>query len=114
MRFNYADKQMKLELSRGDNGEILFPQDHHGKNSSVWLVHFDKEHTTQVLRGENRGRTLTNANVVRAIEHLGLWDGQAMALKSPEFLADGFVIIVQSARNLGHGPVRASYAEFKF
>ena len=111
---NYADKQMKLELSRGDNGEILFPQDHHGKNSSVWLVHFDKEHTTQVLRGENRGRTLTNANVVRAIEHLGLWDGQAMALKSPEFLADGFVIIVQSARNLGHGPVRASYAEFKF
>ncbi len=111
---NYADKQMKLTISRGDNGEILLPEDHNGKNSSVWLVHFDKEHTTKILRGENRGRTLTNSNVVRSIEHLGLWDGQAMVLKAPEFLADGYVVIVQSARNFGHGPVRASYAEFKF
>jgi hypothetical protein len=111
---DYAGKQMKLTISRGDKGEILLPEDHNGKNSSVWLVHFDKEHTTKILRGENRGRTLTNANVVRSIEHLGLWDGQAMALKAPEFLADGYVVIVQSARNFGHGPVRASYAEFKF
>ena len=111
---NHADKQMKLKLSRGQNGEILFPQDHNGRNSSVWLVHFDREHTTKVLRGENRGRTLTNANVVRSIQHLGQWNGQAMALKAPEFLADGFAVIVQSARNFGHGPVRASYAEFKF
>lgn len=42
----------------------------------IWLATFDRTHVTQVARGENRGKSLTNHNVVRSIERLALWDGR--------------------------------------
>ncbi|MEP4380417.1 MAG: DUF1223 domain-containing protein [Alphaproteobacteria bacterium] len=43
--------------------------------ADVWLVTFIREVTTQVVRGENHGKTLTNHNIVRAMRHIGEWDG---------------------------------------
>eukprot|EP01035_Chromulina_nebulosa_P008523 gene8523-11556_t len=41
----------------------------------VLVVGYDPEHTTRVGRGENAGRTLTEANIVRGLTDAGAWDG---------------------------------------
>jgi hypothetical protein len=43
----------------------------------VLLVTFDKPHLTEVRRGENRGKTLKNSNVVRELVRLGAWTGKS-------------------------------------
>lgn len=41
------------------------------------LVGYDPEHVTSVGRGENGGRKLVEANIVRGVEMLGEWQGGA-------------------------------------
>ena len=47
------------------------------------LLGFDPAHTTCVGGGENDGRTLTEANVVRSIVPAGTWQGEAVSLHAP-------------------------------
>ena len=52
-----------------------------GKGSArVLLIGFDHEHTTAIGRGENGGRTLTEANVVRSMRSVGQWSGTTLRL----------------------------------
>ena len=44
-------------------------------NAKVLLIGFDHDHTTPIRRGENGGRTLEEANVVRSIRAVGDWQG---------------------------------------
>jgi len=61
-------EQVSIEVSAGSgSGRIL-------------LIGFDHEHTTAIGRGENGGRTLTEANVVRSIRSIGQWSGAALRL----------------------------------
>jgi hypothetical protein len=41
----------------------------------VLLIGFDHHHRTAIGRGENSGRTLDEANVVRSIRSVGDWSG---------------------------------------
>jgi hypothetical protein len=45
--------------------------------SDVVLVGYQREAVSAIGRGENSGRTLTEANIVRSIRMLGTWDGGA-------------------------------------
>ena len=50
----------------------------------ILVVGFDKRHETEVQRGENRGRKLINAHVVRSAETLTeQWHGGDMSLSVP-------------------------------
>lgn len=49
----------------------------------VWLVTFDDSHTTPVKRGENAGRSITNRNVVRHLERVAVWHGEAREIVIP-------------------------------
>jgi hypothetical protein len=61
-------EQVSIEVGAGSGqGRIL-------------LIGFDHEHTTAIARGENGGRTLTEANVVRSIRSVGQWSGAALRL----------------------------------
>jgi hypothetical protein len=58
-----------------------------GKGSAkVLLIGFDRDHRTAIRRGENGGRTLEEANVVRSIRAIGAWQGETLRLseKVPE------------------------------
>jgi hypothetical protein len=46
----------------------------------VLLVGFDHDHQTAIHRGENNGRTLSEANVVRSIRNIGDWQGAPLRL----------------------------------
>jgi hypothetical protein len=54
--------------------------------AKVLLVGFDHDHQTAIHRGENNGRTLAEANVVRSIRAIGDWQGAPLRLneKLPE------------------------------
>lgn len=73
---------------------------------TVHLVRYTPEHTTKIKRGENRGKTLSYANVVEAWEVLGDWDGAAPLNISAEMTGDlPCVVIIQGQ---GAGPILAA------
>jgi len=49
-------------------------------NANILLIGFDHEHTTAIPRGENSGRTLTEANVVRSMRTVGQWSGARLRI----------------------------------
>ena len=64
---------------------------------TVTLVGFDPSHTTKVARGENAGRTITQANIVRAVQSIGRWSGQAATLETPVPAGADAAVLVQGA-----------------
>ena len=76
-----ADAGVALALSRDDGGlTVTVGAGPSAEGAQVLLVGFDTRHGTQVARGENAGRRLTNANAVRALVPLGQWRGAALRL----------------------------------
>jgi hypothetical protein len=68
-------------VSVSKNGEQVSIQVGAGSgNGKILLIGFDHEHTTAVGRGENSGRTLTEANVVRSIRSVGQWSGASLRI----------------------------------
>jgi hypothetical protein len=68
-------------VSVSKNGEQVSIQVGAGNGSGkILLIGFDREHTTAVGRGENSGRTLTEANVVRSIRSVGQWSGASLRI----------------------------------
>ncbi len=67
--------------------------------TGVWLVRYIGARQTEVLRGENSGRTLVEANIVQSMEFLGPWPtggGKINArVKPPYDAGDGLAVLVQ-------------------
>jgi hypothetical protein len=73
--------------------------------SQIWLIGFDREHQRDVPSGENAGKRLINANVVREMVSLGQWDGSGQQ-KIPFAMAapydGGLAVLIQNGRG---GPI---------
>ncbi len=54
------------------------------KPATIWLIRYATAKTVEIDRGENRGKTITYANVVRGIAPIGMWDGRKMRIMLPE------------------------------
>jgi hypothetical protein len=52
-------------------------------NGTLLLIGYDRLHQTSVGRGENSGRTLEEANIVRSMSVLGTWSGTPVRLQVP-------------------------------
>jgi hypothetical protein len=63
-----------------DGSQLLIEVGAGKGNGRVLLIGFDHDHQTPVRRGENSGRTLEEANVVRSIRAIGDWQGAALRL----------------------------------
>lgn len=70
----------------------------------VWLAYFDDAHQTEVARGENSGRTLVDANVVRSFEKIGTYVGKRLEIRA-DFAAakaagrGGAAVLIQESTN---------------
>lgn len=69
--------------------------------AEVWLIRYDpRALEVQVKRGDNRGETLIQRNVVRELVRLGAWKGRPTSYKVPAAKTDDLatVVVVQAPR----------------
>lgn len=98
---------LKVELTRMEGkaqGKIAAAATARG---DVWLFLFDKQHSTEIQRGENAGRKLIQHNVVREISRVSAYDGNELTLSLSLKGTDGVIrygaaLVVQS---VDHGPI---------
>lgn len=67
-----------------------------GSAGRVLLIGYDPSHTTRVLRGENAGRTIEQANIVRSLRDLGRWSGSAATFASARPEGEAAALLLQS------------------
>lgn len=63
--------------------------------ASLVLVGFDPEHVTSVARGENRGRTLRESNVVRSVRTIGSWTGAPLSVAIASLEGEDAAVLLQ-------------------
>jgi hypothetical protein len=73
---------MTLAVSRGV-ARVAVAAGSAGDAGTVWLIGFDRRHDTTVRGGENAGRTVVQANVVRGLAPVGRFDGAGLQLEVP-------------------------------
>jgi hypothetical protein len=76
--------------------------------ATVWLVRYDpREQAVAISAGENDGRTLPHRNIVRSLDNLGSWDGDAVRFAVPADVHPALrtAILVQQGRG---GPIIAA------
>jgi hypothetical protein len=66
----------------------------HGAAKAI-LIGFDGEHATPVARGENRGRTMVESNVVRSFRSVADWNGAAIHLEEDRPVGERFAVILE-------------------
>jgi hypothetical protein len=81
-----------------------------GARGVLFLMPVTARAEVMIARGENRGKTISYANVVRDIHPVGEWTGEAMAINLPKAKlaglagmegSDGFVVMLQSEGKKG-------------
>lgn len=71
------------------------------RSAGVWVLPMTRLATVPVTRGENQGKTLSYANVVRGMVRVGDWNGKETTITAPLSAtqapeADSYVVVVQT------------------
>jgi hypothetical protein len=102
---NDPTRRVIPSLARTADGRVLVHLDAgpSAEPATIWLIGFDREHTTQVLRGENAGHLLKDFQVVRSYQAIGTWSGTALdlAVVAGEISGDGSVAVLVQLGHLG-------------
>lgn len=72
-----------LQLVRDGAGLVVTVGDGTARSATLWLIGYDPRQVTAVGGGENRGRRLVHANVVRGVAPLGSWQGAPLRVVAP-------------------------------
>ena len=69
------------------------------REAEIWILPVLRSQTVPIERGENRGKTITYANVVRGLNRVGEWRGGSARFEVPLDMArkggDAYVVLVQ-------------------
>lgn len=94
-----ADGALAVDVGSGESPP--------GQPATLWLIGYDATQTTQVLRGENEGRTITDFHPVRSYSQLGKWAGWSAEFIVPAAkvgtLGNGGIAVLLQER--GTGPI---------
>ena len=60
------------------------------------LVGFDRQHQTSIGRGENRGRTLLESNIVRSVVSVSTWSGAPLRVTVPAPDGEEAVVLLEA------------------
>jgi hypothetical protein len=99
------EKPVRVSFRPEDGGVVVIAAGQApDEGATIWLATYDKEHLTEVKRGENTGRSIRNTNVVRSFERLGTWMGEALDIPLNMGNAaargrSGCAVIVQEGRS---------------
>jgi len=99
VRLERKDGNLEIDISGGA-----------GSPAAIWLLAVTRSKTVAIARGENRGKTITYHNVVRAWRRLDAWTGRALHRSVPlaeisSAEADYAVVLVQSGTAEAPGPI---------
>ena len=91
---------VNLSLNDRDVKVSIAPTEFKIGDATVWLAGFDRTVTRKISSGENSGRTINYANVVREWRDLGKWNAgsQTELIVSRPRGDGGVAVIVQSGR----------------
>jgi len=78
--------------------------------ANVFILRVAHTKTVTIERGENRGRSITYTNVVRAIRKIGEWHGDPAAFEITELKAEdeGYVVLLQQGTPEQPGTILAA------
>ncbi|MFC5505242.1 MULTISPECIES: DUF1223 domain-containing protein [Hyphomicrobiales] len=73
------------------------------RTAGVWVATTTKMVTVPIARGENQGKTVAYANVVRGMTRIGDWDGRPATVTAPLGVTQGpevdsYVVLIQAER----------------
>jgi hypothetical protein len=95
-RHTLAEVPVALAVDRG-LAQIKLGAAGDPASGAVLLIGFDRRHVSAVQRGENSGRTLAHVDVVRGIEQVAQFRGQASVIEVPiHWSCDRLAAIVQA------------------
>jgi len=92
-------KKIPIKLRNSPEGMVLDLQSTDTGPVNVYSVFYDRQQESNVRRGENSGRKLVHANVVRDMTRIATWQGKAVRISVPASPNGGDVcaVILQSA-----------------
>jgi hypothetical protein len=102
---------------REEGGQIVMTLspigDAQERTAGVWIATTTKMVTVPIGRGENQGKTVAYANVVRGMTRIGDWDGRQATLTAPIAVTQGpevdsYVVLVQAERQGKYGAMPAA------
>jgi hypothetical protein len=97
-----AAEKVPVVLKESDDGmtAVLKATTEDVGRVDVYAVFYDRYRESDVRRGENSGRKLGSANVVRQLDRIATWQGDATTIKIPSGSSDAEVcaVILQSAK----------------
>jgi hypothetical protein len=88
--------QVMLQLRR-ETGQLVVQAGAGPGSATLWLAGFDPHRETQVGRGENGGRHLVEANVVRSLTTLADWLGTPLQLAVAPPAGEAAAVFLQRA-----------------
>jgi hypothetical protein len=74
IRLSQDKSKLVVEAGAAQEGTAI-------KEATLWLAVIAKNVTVPIERGENQGKTITYANVVRELIPIGMWNGKAMTVR---------------------------------
>lgn len=95
VRIGLKEENGNLEIRLAPSGSAA------ERAAGVWVLPTTHLATVPITRGENQGKTLSYANVVRGMVRVGDWNGKDVTITAPLSAtqapeADGYVVIVQA------------------
>ncbi len=84
----------RIDVQRGPAG-LTVVAGPGGGTGTLLLVGYDRLHETAVRRGENSGRTLKEADIVRSMSVLGAWSGKPLRLQVPYPAGQDYAVLLQ-------------------
>ena len=98
-----------LRIEKTDTGLRAVLPAAPGLTGHLWVLPMVRERAVQIGRGENTGRSVTYANVVRGVTRLGFWSGEAVTMEIPATAVptecEGLVVLLQGGSERKPGPI---------
>ncbi len=98
-----------LRIEKTDTGLRAVLPAMPGLSGHLWVLPMVKERAVQIGRGENTGRSVTYANVVRGVTRLGFWSGEPLTVEIPATAVptecEGVVVLLQGGSEKKPGQI---------
>ncbi len=96
-----ANVPITLTHNGGETGLTIAASKDAATPATLLLVNYLQTAPVAITRGENSGRTITYVNIVRDIQPIAHWDGEAVSLTLPKAKGEGTYVALLQTDHMG-------------